>query len=319
MSRPAQGLVARGLDALPQPPVPSIVTIGKFDGVHRGHRAVLDSLRDAAAGRRTVVVTFDRHPLAVLRPESAPTPLLSVDQKTEALLAAGVDLVVVLDFTPELAALSPEQFVQRVLVGGLGATEVLVGADFRYGARGAGTVETLRQAGERDGFTVSLVDDVCEADGRRVSSTGIRAALEAGHVAEATEALGRAPRIRSLVVPGHQRGRDLGYPTANLAPGAEGYIPADGVYACWLRVDGERYGAAVSIGNNPTFGDVLEKTVEAHAIDATLDLYGSIVELEFVEYIRPMRKFESGDALAVQMGLDELRIREVLGLATEQA
>lgn len=319
MSRPAQGLVARGLDALPQPPVPSIVTIGKFDGVHRGHRAVLDSLRDAAAGRRTVVVTFDRHPLAVLRPESAPTPLLSVDQKTEALLAAGVDLVVVLDFTPEFAALSPEQFVQRVLVGGLGATEVLVGDDFRYGARGAGTVETLRQAGEGDGFTVTLVDDVCEADGRRVSSTGIRAALEAGHVAEATEALGRAPRIRSLVVPGHQRGRDLGYPTANLAPGAEGYIPADGVYACWLRVDGERYGAAVSIGNNPTFGDVLEKTVEAHAIDATLDLYGSMVELEFVEYIRPMRKFESGDALAVQMGLDELRIREVLGLAAEPA
>ena len=319
MSGAAHGVVARGLDALPHPPVHSIVTIGKFDGVHRGHRAVIDSLRGAAAGRRTVVVTFDRHPLAVLRPESAPTPLLSVDQKTEALLAAGVDLVVVLDFTPEFAALSPEQFEQRVLVDGLGASEVLVGADFRYGAHGAGTVETLRVAGERDGFGVSLVDDVCEADGRRVSSTGIRADLEAGRIAAATEALGRAPRIRSLVVPGHQRGRDLGYPTANLAPGAEGYIPADGVYACWLRVDGARYGAAVSIGNNPTFGDVLEKTVEAHAIDATLDLYGSVVELEFVEYIRPMRKFESGDALAVQMGLDELRIREVLGLAAEPA
>ncbi|MER3389303.1 MAG: bifunctional riboflavin kinase/FAD synthetase [Microcella sp.] len=317
MSGGAPGIVARGLDALPQPPVPSIVTIGKFDGVHRGHQAVLASLRDAAAGRRTVVVTFDPHPLAVLRPELAPPPLLSIDQRTEALLAAGVDLVLVLDFTPQFAALSPEQFVQSVLVGGLAASEVLVGADFRYGARGVGTVETLRDAGERDGFTVALVDDVCEAGGRRVSSTGIRADLEAGRIAEATEALGRPPRIRSLVVPGHQRGRDLGYPTANLAPGAEGYIPADGVYACWLHVGGERYGAAVSIGNNPTFGDVLEKTVEAHAIDVTLDLYGSIVELDVIEYIRPMRKFESGDALAAQMGLDELRIREVLGLAAE--
>jgi len=319
VSGAGRGIVVRGLEALPQPAVPSIVTIGKFDGVHRGHRAVLESLKDAAAGRRTVVVTFDPHPLAVLRPELAPPPLLSIDQRTEALLAAGVDLVLVLDFTPQFAALRPEQFVQDVLLRGLGASEVLVGSDFRYGARGAGTVETLRAAAQQEGFAVSLVDDVCETGGRRVSSTGIRAALEAGRIAEATEALGRAPRIRSLVVPGHQRGRDLGYPTANLAPGAEGYIPADGVYACWLHVDGERYGAAVSIGNNPTFGDVLEKTVEAHAIDVTLDLYGSIVELEFIEYIRPMRKFESGDALAVQMGLDELRIREVLGLGAEPA
>jgi len=313
------GAIVHGLDAVPQPTVPSIVTIGKFDGVHRGHRTVIDRLRDAAAGRRTVVVTFDRHPLSVLRPEAAPPPLLSVDQKTEALASAGVDLVVVIDFTPEFAALSADDFVERVLVTGLGAAEVLVGADFRFGAGGVGTVETLRASGERDGFTVALVDDVCESDGRRVSSTGIRAALEAGRIAEATEALGRAPRIRSLVVPGHQRGRDLGYPTANLAAGAEGYIPADGVYACWLHVDGARYGAAVSIGNNPTFGDVPDKTVEAHAIDVQLDLYGSTVELEFVEFIRSMRKFESGEALATQMGLDELRIRQVLGLPSDDS
>ena len=308
--------IVHGLRALPRDVVPSIVTIGKFDGVHRGHQAVIDRLRDAAAGRRTVVVTFDRHPLAVLHPESAPTPLVSVDQKTEQLVAAGVDLVVVLDFTPEFAALSAEAFVERVLVTGLGATEVLVGADFRYGAGGSGTVDTLRTAGQHDGFTVSLVDDVCEADGRRISSTGIRAALEAGQIAEATEALGRAPRIRSLVVPGYQRGRDLGYPTANLAADAEGYIPTDGVYACWLHVGDARHGAAVSIGNNPTFGDVPEKTVEAHAIDVTVDLYGSTVELEFVEFIRPMQKFASADALATQMGLDETRIRQVLGLSS---
>ena len=138
--------------------------------------------------------------------------------------------------------------------------------------------------------------------------------LATGLIAEATEALGRPHRIRSLVVHGHQRGRELGYPTANLARDAEGYIPADGVYACWLHVAGERYGAAVSIGNNPTFGDVPEKTVEAHAIDAHLDLYDQRVELEFVDYVRPMHKFDSADALAEQMGRDELAIRATLGL-----
>ena len=308
------GRMVHGIENLPRDATPSAVTIGKFDGVHRGHRAVLERLATEAAGRRTVVVTFDRHPSAVLNPEMAPEPLLSVDQKTEALIEAGVDLVVVLPFTPEFAALSAEHFVERVLADGLGAEIVLVGADFRYGAHGSGTVETLRAAGEHAGFSVALVDDVCEHDGTRVSSTGIRGMLATGLAAEATEALGRPHRIRSLVVHGHQRGRDLGYPTANLAHDAEGYIPADGVYACWLHAAGERYGAAVSIGNNPTFGDVPEKTVEAHAIDVSLDLYGRIVELEFVEYIRPMRQVASGDARAEQMGLDELRIRTVLGL-----
>jgi riboflavin kinase/FMN adenylyltransferase len=310
--------VVHGLEQLPADGVPSVVTIGKFDGVHRGHRAVVDQLRDVAAGRRTVVVTFDRHPAALLRPQDAPAPLLSVEQKTEELLAAGIDLVVVLAFTTELATLSPEAFVEGVLVRGLSAREVLVGADFRYGSRGVGTVASLRAAGGDNGFVVTLVDDVRELDGTRVSSTGIRAMLETGRIAEATEALGRAPRIRSLVVPGHQRGRDLGYPTANLAPGAEGYIPADGVYACWLSVGDARYGAAVSVGNNPTFGDVLEKTVEAHAMDVTLDLYGETVELEFVEFIRSMQRFDSADALATQMGLDGLRIRQVLGLTSGQ-
>ncbi|MFN4002761.1 bifunctional riboflavin kinase/FAD synthetase [Microcella sp.] len=308
------GVVVHGIENLPHDSRPSAVTIGKFDGVHRGHRAVLEQLTAEAEGRRTVVITFDRHPAAVLHPETAPATLLSVAQKTEALIDAGVDLVVVLPFTPAFAALTADEFVDQVLVRGLHAERVLVGSDFRYGAHGAGTVESLRAAGERAGFAVALVDDVCELDGTRVSSTGIRSLLEAGRLDEATEALGRPHRIRSLVVPGHQRGRELGYPTANLARDAEGCIPADGVYACWLHVEGARYGAAVSIGNNPTFGDVPEKTVEAHAIDVHLDLYGSTVELEFVAYIRSMHKFESADALAEQMGRDEVRIREILGL-----
>jgi riboflavin kinase / FMN adenylyltransferase len=308
------GSVVHGIENLPRDARPSAVTIGKFDGVHRGHRAVLEQLTAEAQGRRTVVVTFDRHPAAVLHPESAPEPLLSTAQKTEALVAAGIDLVVVLPFTPELAALTADEFVDEVLVHGLSTQLVLVGADFRYGSHGAGTVETLRAAGERAGFAVALVDDVCELDGTRVSSTSIRRLLDEGRLDEATEALGRHHRIRSLVVPGHQRGRDLGYPTANLARDAEGFIPADGVYACWLHLNGARYGAAVSIGNNPTFGDVPEKTVEAHAIDVTVDMYGSTIELEFVSYIRPMHRFESADALAEQMGRDELRIRTILEL-----
>lgn len=307
--------ILEGLDALPLDELRSIVTIGKFDGVHRGHRAVIAGMRERAGDARVAVVTFDRHPAAVLAPDRAPSPLLSVAQKTEALVEAGADLVVVLPFTRELASWGPDEFVQRVLVEGLRASEVVVGADFRYGARGAGSVDTLREEGERFGFTVTLVDDVCEQDGRRVSSTGIREALDAGRLEEATDALGRYPRIRSLVVPGHQRGRDLGYPTANLAHNAEGYIPADGVYATWLLVDGERYPAATSVGNNPTFGDVADKTVESHAMDVALDLYGKTVELEFVRWMRGMKKFESADALAAQMGRDEQEIRGVLGVA----
>lgn len=303
-----------GLDPLPLDDRRSIVTIGKFDGVHRGHRAVLDGMRERAGDRRVVVVTFDRHPAAVLAPDRAPTPLLSVDQKTEALVGAGADLVVVLPFTRELAAQTPDEFVRSVLVDGLRAAEVVVGSDFRYGAHGAGTVDTLRAEGERFDFTVDVLDDVCVLDGQRVSSTSIREALDAGRLEEATDALGRYPRIRSLVVPGHQRGRDLGYPTANLAHNAEGYIPADGVYATWLLVDGERYPAATSVGNNPTFGDVADKTVESHAMDVALDLYGKTVELEFVRWMRGMKKFESAEALATQMGRDEVEIRAVLGM-----
>jgi len=283
--------VLHGLEALPLDDRSSIVTIGKFDGAMA----------------------------AVLAPDRAPAPLLSVAQKTEALIAAGADLVVVLPFTRELAAQSPEEFVRAVLVDGLHAAEVVVGSDFRYGARGAGTVDTLREEGERFGFTVEVLDDVCVLDGQRVSSTSIREALDAGRLDEATEALGRYPRIRSLVVPGHQRGRDLGYPTANLAHNAEGYIPADGVYATWLHVDGVRYPAATSVGNNPTFGDVPDKTIEAHAMDVRLDLYGKVVELEFVRWMRGMQRFPSAEALATQMGVDEQQIRAVLGVPVPPA
>lgn len=296
---------------------PSAVTIGKFDGVHAGHRAVIARLEQLAApeGLTTAALTFDRNPLSLLDPARSPAPLTSNAQKLDLLESTGLDAVLVVAFDRAFAESPPEDFVTRILVGALHARIVLVGADFRFGARGSGTVELLRELGAEHGFEVVVVDDVSSDGDRRVSSTWIRDLLGEGDVTRAAELLGAVPTIRAEVVHGLQRGRTLGYPTANLSPVVEGFVPADGVYAAWLTVDGVRYPAAVSIGNNPTFEGVPEKTVEAHAIDSEgLDLYGKKAEIAFVEYIRGMRKFSGADALAEQMGLDELRIRDVLGV-----
>lgn len=307
--------VYSSIPAVPSAFGPSVVTIGKFDGVHTGHRAVLSRLHEIAAerGLQSVVVTFDRHPLSLLDPANCPEPLVSNVQKVELLAAAGVDATLMLAFDRALSDLPPEQFVESILEGALDARVVLVGADFRFGAKGAGDVAMLRELGEQLGFEVELIGDIAP-DGRRVSSTWIRELLAEGRVVEAGALLGRLPSIRSVVVHGQQRGRTLGYPTANLSPLLEGYIPADGVYAAWLTVDGARYPAAVSIGNNPTFEGVPDKQVEAHVIDETLDLYDETVELSFVEFVRGMRKFSGPDALAEQMGADERWIRDVLGV-----
>lgn len=295
---------------------PSAVTIGKFDGVHAGHRTVLRQLLDVA-GRRSLtpaVVTFDRNPLSLLAPEKCPVPLVSNAQKLELLAAAGIEATLMLEFDRALSQLPPEDFVRSILVDGLHAKAVLVGADFRFGAKGAGNVDVLRELGGKAGFEVLVVEDVAPDGQRRASSTWIRELLAEGRVVEAADLLGSLPSIRSVVVHGEQRGRTLGYPTANLSPEVEGYIPADGVYAAWLTVDGTRYPAAVSIGNNPTFEGVPDKQVEAHVIDEALDLYDNTVELSFVEFIRGMRKFSGADALAEQMGLDERWIRDILGV-----
>lgn len=296
---------------------PSAVTIGKFDGVHAGHRAVIGQLRAVAAERGLVptVVTFDRHPLSLLRPELCPVALVSPTQKLELLAGAGVEATLTLTFDKAFSEITPEQFIQSVLVDALNAAVVLVGSDFRFGAKGAGDVALLQRVGESAGFEVIVIDDVAPGGVRRASSTWVRELLAEGRVDEAADLLGTLPTIRSIVVHGEQRGRLLGYPTANLSPDVEGYIPADGVYAAWLTVDGERYPAAVSIGNNPTFEGVPEKQVEAHAIDQKLDLYDRQVEVSFVKYIRGMRKFSGMEALADQMGADEQQIRAILGVA----
>jgi len=307
-------------DALADVPAdvgPTAVTIGKFDGVHVGHRGVIDLLEQVAAerGLTSAVVTFDRHPLAVLRPGSVPRSLVSNRQKRELLEAAGVAATLMLTFDDELRSLTPAQFVDRILVGALHARVVFVGDDFRFGVRGSGTVDTLRELGAERGLEVVSIDDVRLGGGRRASSTWIRELLEAGDVKRAGELLGREPAVRGVVVHGEQRGRELGFPTANLAPDSEGYVPADGVYAARVLVGDTTYPAAVSVGHNPTFEGVPEKQVEAHLLDVSLDLYGQELTVMFVDWVRGNVAFEGIDALIEHIRADVVRTREVLGLS----
>lgn len=300
------------LDA--HPGAPCVVTVGKFDGVHLGHRAIIELLCEIAEEEslEPVVVTFDRNPLEVLHPDVAPEPVLSHRQQVAALTSAGIERVVTLPFTRSTAAMPAEEFVERVLIHGVGARVVLVGKDFRFGARGAGDVDQLNIIAGRHGVVVLVVEDVSALDGRRVSSTWIRELLSLGRIEDATAMLGRHPKVRGMVVRGHQRGRELGFPTANLDPDPEGFVPADGVYAAWATVDAGVFPAAVSIGTNPTFDDVPERVVEAHLLDVDLDLYDRPIEVEFVEFIRPNHRFETLDALIAQMHADVAAARTAL-------
>ncbi len=303
---------------------PSVVAIGKFDGVHSGHRAVLDRARvDAAtSGARVVAVTFDRNPLAFLRPEICPPDLIGVHQKVQLLAETGIDATLVLRFDENLATLTAREFVETVLVDALKVRTVLVGIDFRFGRGGAGNPDVLRELGSEFGFDVDVVDDVRAIDaGRRVSSTWIRELLAEGDVETAAKLLGRPASVWGEVVHGLKRGRELGFPTANLSPDLEGFVPADGVYAGWLVDEGSadglrrgvRYPAAISIGLNPTFDDVPVRQVEAYVLDETdLDLYGRDVEIQFVSRIRGMAAFEGVDALIAQITDDVQRVRTAL-------
>lgn len=303
-----------GLAAVPQGFGPSVATIGKFDGVHRGHRAVIDRVHDTAAAEdlRSVVVTFDRNPLELLAPDKSPESLVSVRQKLELLGSTGVDATLLLPFDRALASLPATEFVERVLVDALHAKAVLVGSDFRYGARGAGDVHLLAELGRTFGFRVEVIDDVRPESGRRVSSTWIRELLAEGDVKHATELLGHAPTVTGLVVHGAKRGHELGFPTANLGPESEGLIPADGVYAGWLTDAGTRYPAAISVGDNPTFEGMAKKQVEAYVLDRDLDLYDHVVDVEFVERLRGMVAFTNIPDLVETMREDVERARTVL-------
>jgi riboflavin kinase/FMN adenylyltransferase len=278
-------------------------------------------LRGAAA----VAVTFEPHPLQVLYPDSAPTPLTGLDHRIELLGGTGLDATLVMEFTRELATWSPEDFVRRVFAEALSAVEVVVGRDIRFGHRNAGDLSTMRELGAAYGFAVTAMDDLGTSDGdveggRRWSSTWARELIAEGDVAGAARILGRPHRVDGIVVHGDHRGRELGYPTANLDPHPTGVVPADGVYAGWLvrldRPEGTtdaRLPAAVSIGTNPTF-DGTQRRVEAYVLDRTdLDLYGERVAIELVARLRPTVRFDSVDGLLVQMADDVKRSRELLG------
>jgi riboflavin kinase/FMN adenylyltransferase len=297
---------------------PSAVTIGKFDGVHSGHRAVIARLvtEAKAAGLVSTVVTFDRNPLAVVAPQKCPDSLVSLDQKLALLAGTGVDATLVVRFDEAFASIPAERFVTEYLVKALHVRRVYVGSDFRFGSHNSGDVELLARLGVEHGFTVELIDDVVGATGERVSSTRIRELLTDGDVAEAARLLAHAPTVRGVVVHGAKRGRELGFPTANLSAQSEGFIPADGIYAGWLVDHGTRHPAAISVGNNPTFEGVPQKQVEAHVIDETLDLYDHEVELIFVDRIRGMVAFDGVEALTEQMA-DDLRVaRRLLAART---
>jgi riboflavin kinase / FMN adenylyltransferase len=307
-----------GLDEVPAGWGASVITIGEFDGVHLGHQRIV--ARAAEVGRErslpVVVITFDPHPDEVIRPGSHPPFLCSARRRAELLASLGAEAVIVLPFTLEFSRLDPDEFVRTVLVERLHAAAVVEGEDFRFGHKAAGDVHLLAKLGEKYDFTAEGMP-LLVLDGATISSTSIRHLLEAGDVAAAAKALGRPHRVEGVVIRGHQRGRALGFPTANLQTPPHTAVPADGIYAGWLASldgagrDAERWPAAISIGTNPTFGEG-ERTVEAYALDRDdLDLYGVHAAIDFTARLRGTLRFDSVDELVGQMHRDVDQAREL--------
>jgi riboflavin kinase/FMN adenylyltransferase len=291
------------------------VTIGKFDCIHLGHQALFTEIVDAATNLDLVptVVTFDRHPDHLLRPDRAKLPILGPGQKTDLISGFGIATMLQLEFNQELADLSPEEFVKQVLVQGLNAKLVLVGEGFRFGNQGSGNFELLKDLGHEFGFKVSEVRRV-QVDEEVVSTTLVRQLLDLGNVKLVNKMLGRVHEVSGMVEHGLKIGRKIGFPTANIARDAEGYLPLDGVYAGWLIADGIRYPAAHSVGINETF-QAVPRLVESHVLDETeLDLYDKVVSLEFVDFVRPAAKVDGGAPLVKQINLDLDVVRKQLGL-----
>ena len=313
----------RGLAEVPEgwgAPGGCVVTVGFFDGVHQGHRRVVRRAVELAAQRsaRCVVVTFDPHPSEIVRPGTHPALLSTPEHRADLMESLGVDAVLVLPFTLELSKLDPAQFVQQVLVDRLHTVAVVVGENFRFGHRAAGNVAVLTELGERFGFTVEGLSlaapgsrgadedagAITEPAQPRFSSTDVRRLVLTGDVEGAARCLGRPHRVEGVVVRGAQRGREMGFPTANLDTPPHTAIPADGVYAGWLLADGETMPAAISVGTNPTF-DGTQRTVEAYAIGRVgLDLYDQHVAVDFLARLRGMERFDSMEELVKRMHRD---------------
>jgi riboflavin kinase / FMN adenylyltransferase len=301
-----------GLEALPRPDGRAVITVGFFDGVHLGHRAVLRRTVDAARERRvpSVAVTFDRHPREVLTPGKEPRLLTTVERKADLIEEAGIDALLVLAFTDEFSRWPAEEFISRVLVEGLHAEHCVMGANFTFGHRAAGTVELLIETGPRWGFTAERVELV-ELEGRRVSSSSIRDALTEGDLGWPHLALGRRFVLDGTVIGGAGRGRSLGFPTANLRTWPRLLLPGRGIYAGRAVVDGGTRVAAISVGTNPTFG-VEPLHVEAYLLDFDQDIVGRPISIEFWAYLRDEERFETPDELSEAIARDVRRTRHLV-------
>jgi len=289
------------------------VTIGKFDGVHLGHQALLSRVVDLAEENlfAAVALTFDRHPDALLNPTECKLPLIGPAQKAVLLREAGIDATLTLTFDEALAAMSPQSFVQQILVDSLKAKIVVVGEGFRFGNKGSGTVETLRELGSALGFRVFVIPQV-NIGGEPVSTTRVRELLDHGKVVAAAALLGRNHITTGVIEHGLKIGRTIGFPTANMSRDCEGFLPLDGVYAGWLYADDEKYPAAHSVGINETF-QAVPRLVESFVLDRyDLDLYGKTVTLEYVEFIRPAAKFDGVESLVAEINRDIEKIRVAL-------
>jgi riboflavin kinase/FMN adenylyltransferase len=302
----------RGLDSTPSGWGRCVVTVGVFDGVHRGHQQIIgravQRARDTA--QPAVVLTFDPHPSEVVRPGSHPAVLTPLRRKAELLDQLGVDVLCLLPFTAEFSRLDPGEFVHLVLVEHLHAAAVVVGENFRFGHRAAGDLATLRTLGRTFGFSTEEVP-LLRDDDVTLSSTFVRSSIDAGEVDRAAAALGRPHRIDGIVVRGAGRGKQLGYPTANVRSERHVAVPADGIYAGWAVLRGDRLKAAISVGTNPTF-EGKDRTVEAFILDFDEDIYGVELGVEFVERIRGMERFERVQDLVDQMGRDVEQARRIL-------
>ncbi len=317
----------RGQDEIPTDWGRCALTIGVFDGVHRGHAKLIAHAVKAARARNvpSVLMTFDPHPMEVVHPGSHPAQLTTLTRRAELVEEMGIDVFLVMPFTTDFMKLTPERYIHELLVENLHVVKVVVGENFTFGKKAAGNVDTLRKAGERFGFAVesmSLLSEHHSGEHVTFSSTYIRSCVDAGDMVAATEALGRPHRVEGVVVRGYGRGAELGYPTANVAPPMYAAIPADGVYAAWFTVlgrgpvtgtivPGERYQAAVSVGTNPTFSG-LTRTVEAFVLDTSANLYGQHVALDFVARIRGQKKFDAVSDLIEEIGADTERTRALL-------
>ena len=305
--------VLYGADAETTDVRPTVATVGMFDGVHLGHRVLFGRVMDEAKARdaRSGVVTFDPHPLDVLAPDKAPCMLTTIEQRLALFEAAGFDVALVLPFNRELAALSPHEFAREALVEELRVCKILVGEDFRFGHDRAGDVGTLSEIGKTDGFEAEAVGLV-EGDEGKISSSDVRLLLRSGQVEGAAVLLGRAFRLAGRVIEGDKRGRDLGFPTANIEPHPRACLPGNGVYAGWWVWDGRRLPAAINVGVRPTFKEGAAPLCEVHVLDFDGDLYGELGEVEFVYRLRAELRFDSAEALIQQMNEDVRYTRERL-------